>query len=235
MTDGTLLGIDGCKGGWVVARSDLALSTIGFEIVPMLAIGPLLSRAEAACIDIPIGLSDDGPRLADEAARRLLGSPRAASVFPAPCRPTLAAQTYAGACELNRAASGKAVTIYLFNILDRIRAVDDLMTPDLQRRVRECHPEVSFAMLGGTGRGLARPKKSAEGEAERLEILDRWLPRFDLAGVRKTLGNGLVARDDILDAAACLVSAQRAHRRIAMVLPPQPPKDQRGLRMEIVA
>ena len=40
-------------------------------------------------IDIPIGLTDSGPRQCDIQARRLLGARRGTSVFPAPIRPAL--------------------------------------------------------------------------------------------------------------------------------------------------
>ena len=58
-----------------------------------------------------------------------------------------------------------------YNILAKIRQVDELMTPALQERVREGHPEVVFAELRGQQYGLALPKRSLEGERERLELL----------------------------------------------------------------
>jgi predicted RNase H-like nuclease len=45
-----------------------------------------------------------------------------------------------------------------------------------------------------------------------------------------------VARDDVVDAAACLVAAYRIARGLALTLPAGEPQiDARGLRMEIVA
>jgi predicted RNase H-like nuclease len=47
-------------------------------------------------IDIPIGLPESGPRLADALARQVLGS-RASSVFSTPIRAALEAEPYAEA------------------------------------------------------------------------------------------------------------------------------------------
>jgi predicted RNase H-like nuclease len=53
---------------------------------------------------------------------------------------------------------------------------------------------------------------------------------------RQSLGRKAVARDDIIDAAACLVAASRCLHGAATVLPSNAVEyDARGLRMEIVA
>ena len=233
-----LFGVDGCRGGWVIAGSDDSLSRLTFTVVDDLA--DLFARVDAGsvgiAIDIPIGLKDDGPRACDLAARRLLGRPRGSSVFPAPCRGALTATTYRRACAASRRALGVALSIECFNIVPKIREVDRLMTPARQAFVREVHPELVFALLAGGGRGLAPPKRTAEGERLRRRLLRRVAPRFDPAAVRRRLGPSRVARDDIVDAVACLVAARRIHRGEAHVLPEGTvPRDARGLRMEIIA
>jgi len=232
-----LVGIDGCRGGWVVAASDASLSGVTFSVADDLA--PLFARADTGdvtiAIDMPIGLGD-GPRACDLAARRLLGRPRGSSVFPAPCRGALAATTYRRACAASRRALGVALSIECFNILPKIREVDALITPARQEFVREVHPEVVFALLAGGGGGLAQPKRTPEGERLRRRLLRRVAPRFDPVTVRRALGPSRVARDDVVDAVACLVAAARIHRGQAHVLPAGAiARDARGLRMEIVA
>jgi predicted RNase H-like nuclease len=214
------------------------LSKISFSVVDDLAL--VIAAAERGgalvAIDIPIGLSDGGPRTCDLEARRALGRPRASSVFPAPCRAALGATTYRRACALSRRTLGVALTIECFNIVPKIRHVDVLMTPERQAFVREVHPELVFAMLAGGGRGLVEPKRTADGERLRLRLLRRVVPRFDPAAVRATLGPSRVSRDDVIDAVACLVAAQRISRGKALVLPSGVVEhDARGLRMEIVA
>ena len=233
-----LIGVDGCRGGWVVAASDGELSRLSFSIAGDLA--PVLDVAERdgtlVAVDMPIGLGDDGPRACDVEARRLLGRPRASSVFPPPCRAALAATTYRTACGVNRRTLGRALTVECFNIMRKMREVDALITPERQAFVREVHPELVFAILAGRGRGLVEPKRTAAGERLRLRLLRRIVPRFDPAAVRATLGVSRVARDDVIDAVACLVAARRISRGKALVLPAgRVEHDARGLRMEIVA
>jgi predicted RNase H-like nuclease len=233
-----LIGVDGCRGGWIVAASDSRLSELSFTVVDDL--GPVIARAESGpaliAIDIPIGLRDDGPRSCDLQARRLLGRPRSSSVFPAPCRAALAAATYRRACGLSRRALGVALTIECFNIVPKIRHVDALMTPGRQAFVREVHPELVFTMLSGRGHGLVEPKRTEAGERLRLRLLRRVASRLDPGAVRAALGRARVARDDVIDAVACLVAAQRIMHGKAIVLPDGVvERDARGLRMEIVA
>jgi predicted RNase H-like nuclease len=232
-----LCGVDGCKGGWVVAGSDASLRALTFAVFRSFEAVLGAAEEDLIVVDVPIGLPADGPRACDQAARGLLGSPRNSSVFSPPCRAALHAATYRDACDLNLAACGKMVSRQLFGILPKIREVDALITPQRQRRVREAHPEVIFANLAGTGRGLRQAKKSPAGRAERLSLLGRFVPDFDPRQERGRLGGPrVVADDDIIDAVACLVTARRIVDGMALVLPAGAvPFDSRGLRMEIVA
>src|SRR5205814_7167357 len=69
------------------------------------------------------------------------------------------------------------------------------LTPALQARVREAHPEVTFAVLAGRGHGLEHAKKTPAGERERLAVLRPFVPAFDPGAVRQALGAHTVARD----------------------------------------
>ena len=233
-----LIGVDGCKAGWLVVTSEDNLASLQFQIVGDL--GNVLDGLDESnarvVIDVPIGLPPDGPRVCDLQARRYLKKPRNSSVFPAPCRATLAAHTYGEACDLNSRASGKKVSQQMFHILDKIRDIDLFVTRDRQRWFREGHPELIFAVLSGNEQGLTHYKKTPEGEQERLAILEHFVPAFDVDDVRMQLGRGAAARDDIIDAAACLVTARRLASGDAMVLPVgAAPLDARGLLMEMVA
>lgn len=119
----------------------------------------------------------------------------------------------------------------------KIREVDAAMTPALQARVREAHPEVTSALLSGRRTGLAHGKKTAAGASERRGLLRAALAHdLDVAGIRARLGRSRVLPDDVLDAAACLATARRILEGRAQVLPEGTgERDARGLRMEIVA
>ncbi len=223
-----IAGADGFRGAWIFALDDgsgrLRLAhhadAIAFAARP---------RVESLILDIPIGLPDRGPRECDIAARRLAG-PRRASVFPAPTRTLLAAPSYAEANRMHRDREGKGISRQVFNIVPLVRAVDDAITPELQTVVREGHPELSFARLAGAP--LTSAKHSRAGHAARLDLLRGVFPDIDDA---IAVFARPAARTDILDACALLWTARRVIEGSAVVLPhSDPPRDARGLRMEIV-
>lgn len=230
-----LIGIDGCKGGWVVATSDASLASLAFHIAP--DFGTIIESLEddtQVVVDIPIGLTEDGTRACDTRARELLGA-RHSSVFSTPCRVSFPARTYREACALNFAGCGKCISQQTYGILSKISEVDSVMTPVLQSCVRESHPEVVFARLAGAGNILHYNKKKVDGARERLALLARVTPAFDLEGERARLGRAKVQRDDVIDAMACLVTAHRIVTGVALSLPEgKVQRDARNLRMEIV-
>lgn len=231
------IGIDGCRGGWVVAVLDAPGAAVRFALVEHLDDVLRVARVGRATvvIDVPIGLPDTGSRLCDLQARSLLGPRLAASVFPAPCRAALrGVDDYVHASRLNKHASGRRLSRQAFALLPRIVHVDRRLAPGLQRRVREGHPEVIFRLLAG--RALAHPKRTPLGQRERLGLLLAAGLRFEPLEVRARLGPRQAAVDDILDAAACALAAWRVAEGRALALPVAvTERDARGLRMEIVA
>lgn len=221
---GWALGVDGCPRGWIGAL----VSSDGRVEWHQLADAAAVVAVDVAAVgvDIPIGLPERDARGCDVAARRLL-RPHGSRVFPAPVRAALQARTYEEACAISRRrhARGAAISLQTWNILGKIREFDAIMTPDLQSRVVEVHPEVSFLRLGDDG-PLA-PKRSAQGRAERLAAIGRWLGDVELPRWSRP--------DDALDALAAAWSAHRWLAGAADVLPSAcPVRDDRGLRMEIV-
>ena len=194
---GLVAGADGCHVGWicVTALADALgrLSLRSVEVIPSFeALVALTQDCGALAVDIPIGLSADGARQADFEARRRIG-PRRSSVFPAPARLLLAAISYSEANAMSWSALGKGLSAQAFNILPKIREADAAMTPAMQSRVVESHPEVSFWALAGE-QPLLHPKRGREGAEERLRLLESvYGPSIrDLAPPRGA------ARDDLL-------------------------------------
>lgn len=230
-----LYGLNGCKNNaWVVAESDQGFSSIAFRVA--IDLKPFLRQCAndqaVAVLDVPIGLSHR-PRACDGDARQLLRH-RHVSVFTPPCREALAASTYEEAAEVNRLHCGAAVSVQAFSIFGRIKAVDDLFTPELQQRVKEGHPEVVFAVLNG-GRPLKHTKHTREGIEERLALLvAAGVPSFDPQVERERLGRGEVALDDTVDAAAMLLAARHVAAGTADRLPAaKVERDERGLLMQM--
>ena len=229
-------GIDGCRAGWVVVlahpltrHAQAHQMTVCTRFEEVLA---LLPPSTVSAVDIPIGLLTErqpGGRDCDRCARRLLGR-RASSVFTPPTRPLLNATHYAQ-------VRGHGLSIQAFNILPKIREVDRVMSPVLQQRVYEAHPELAFQALAGCP--VQDRKKTVAGREERLHVLEN-IPSPLFHGIRTAFGNILraykrtdVAPDDILDAYVLVWTALRIWRAQAQRVPRSPPHDARGLRMEI--
>jgi predicted RNase H-like nuclease len=231
------IGVDGCRGGWVVAVADGLDDGPRFGVVETLEDVVRTARLGRAhiVVDIPIGLPDGAPRRCDHEARRLLGPRLASSVFPAPTRRALAAAgDYRTACRVNASACGRRLSLQSFHLLPRIVHVDGLIAPRLQRRVREGHPELIFRMLQGGALGAA--KTTEDGQRLRADLLGAAGLPVDVRRVRDKLGRANVGLDDVLDAAACVIAARRVAGGEALVLPTAgAERDARGLRMEIVA
>lgn len=229
------LGIDGCRGGWVV----VALAEDGgfrFGLHPDLrSVSREYADAALLLIDIPIGLPAGRPRRCDVEARRLLGPSRSSSIFPPPCREALAAADYREASAINTAVLGVRLSRQTFGILPKIREADLwVRSLDAGFEVRESHPELAFRALNG-GCNLAYGKKSADGRRERFDVLERRVPGVAVwfGRAREAFRKGDVADDDILDALVLAVTALAGKDRLAAV-PSIPERDAQGLPMEIV-
>lgn len=233
----TVAGVDGCRAGWYVVLWDTEANRFSGGVQPDFSgVLAFAEEAEIIAVDIPIGLLDHalpGGRVCDVYARKLLHPNRMSSVFSAPVRRTLNAETYTEALSLNRDSShyDRGLSKQCFGILPKIREVDARMSTDLQKRVREVHPELSFFALNGDF-PLTHAKRNLQGRAERLELLVR-------AGFAPLIAQNLGARlagaepDDLLDASAACWSARRIAEGAATALPPEPHRDSRGLCMQI--
>lgn len=228
-------GIDGTPGGWAV----LTLDKECWSIRKVGALVDFLRDAGAfdlVAIDVPIGLLASyelGGRVCDRAARAFLGRQRGSSVFPAPVRSVLDAESWEDACARSRrsAPNGKAVTKQTYAILDKIREVDDLLRsrPELREIVLEVHPEVSFCELAGSP--MFHRKSTALGREQRKQALIRCFPELPAIETRGR-SQGLPA-EDILDATIACWSALRLVRGRGRSLPAVVPIDTHGLPMAI--
>ena len=220
------VGVDGCPDGWVCVHRVPGAREITGRVVRRFATIAASFPSATIAIDIPIGLPDVGSRACDVAARKLLKA-RGSCVFPAPIRPILEAADYDAACRIGREVEHKAISCQTFGILDKIREVDEVVTPESQNRVFEVHPEVSFCALNGKT-PLLFSKGFMDGVRERVALL---YPAMLNIG---TMSVGAGARtDDILDAAVALWSAERIIAHLSGDVCACKKCDGRGLRMQI--
>ena len=201
----TAIGIDGCRAGWIAAICEPGGQLrwqLGSRVTEIL--NPLPPDS-VILIDMIIGLPEVGEshRECDRQARQRL-RPHGSRIFPAPPRAAIEAASYPEACRLARAATGKALSKQCWHLFPKIRELD--LVSDF--RIRESHPELAFARLNGD-RPVAASKKDADGQVERLKLLDTALPgswQLYAELIRSTLRRD-VARDDALDALAlCAVA-----------------------------
>ncbi len=236
-----LVGVDGCRAGWVAAYVRPQGSAVQLRIVP--AFADVLAAPEVPAIvavDMPIGLPERtglGGRAAENAVRPLLGA-RQSSVFSVPSRDAIYAEDYADACARAFVTSDppRKVSKQLFNIAPKIREIDGMVRHNAAAaaRVFEVHPEVPFWRLNG-GQPLTEPKKVKSRPYEPGLALRRKLliaAGLDAVDTPPPKGAG---PDDVLDALACAAVARRLHRGEAMPFPDPPPVDAYGLRMAIWA
>jgi predicted RNase H-like nuclease len=200
------IGVDAARGGWIA----VALVDGRFEDAVLERRFPgVLERfgaADMVGVDVPIGLPELATRRrADVEARAIVGG-RRSSVFFTPSRAALEAATYRDARSVAPSTSAQGWALRTA-ILDVAR-IDD-------PRVREVHPEVSFAVLAGAP--LAFAKRTWNGQHERLTLLRR-------AGITiaKRLDAGLVPVDDVLDAAVAAWTATRITRDEHVTIPSDP-------------
>ncbi len=235
----TVAGVDGCKAGWIAfilpdSGDPSILVTPHFRDILDHPSAPLI-----IAVDMPIGLPETvgpGGRGPERLVRAQLGA-RQSSVFSIPARAAVMAGDYGAAVAAALATSTppRKISRQAFGLFPKIRELDALMTPEVESRVFECHPELAFWRLNGE-EPMALPKKvrgvpSPPGLDERRALLVRhgldaeWLDR-------PPRGAG---RDDLLDAAVLALIARRIARGEAVSFPSAPERDAKGLRMAIWA
>ena len=233
------LGIDGCRGGWVVVRCDTTPAFLPpVEIHSEIrALKRSIQNAGYALIDMPIGLvqADSTYRTCDILARELLQHRRSAIFFP-PVREALAARSYAEACTINHRISGKKLSIQAWNIVPRIRQLDLFLRtyPELLVRIRESHPELCFMALNG-GSPLPWNKRCHTGFALRMALLAERVPNAKafLSQALEGLPGRQVSRHDVVDAMVLALHAFLGDQQGFRSLPDPPPTDTLGLPMAI--
>jgi len=212
-----VLGVDACKAGWVgVALGDDVRAYGARHIADLVAAAEVDGGPVAVVgVDIPIGLADSTPRLADLQARQAAGV-RRSSVFLAPVRAALQAADYPTALAIHRAFTGGGCSVQAYRLGPKILEVDAWVRGG-SRLVVEVHPELSFARMAGAP--LEESKATWAGAERRRFLLAR-----EGIGLGSDLGRAgrLAGVDDVLDAGAVAWSTRRVALGQATCLPDPP-------------
>lgn len=243
MQENTVLGIDGCRSGWIVAAINLTTGKVQLNLFPSIA--DLWSTYHTSCqlalIDIPIGLVDAGAngRSCDQLARRMLSPHRHSSIFTPPCRAALYTSPEQ-ASAVNFQYTGKRLSMQTINIMPKMREVDEclLQLPATDRaRIKESHPEVVFCALNHD-RPMVHNKKKATGRLERINHLKEIRTDIDeiLKNSRSNIPAKDAAMDDLIDALALAFVAEIVETQPGRMrqLPEQPQHDSEQLPIHIL-
>ena len=191
------------------------------------AMSPWICRSGFSTPAVP------GGRECERLGRRMLGR-RASSIFSSPCRAALACPDHPSASRTNRESSphGLGLSRQAHAIFPKMREIDAIVTPDLQERLFEIHPELCFVEMALIENVEAPAgKKTSAGVEQRMALLEAvGFAASSLCDHRRSWG---ASRDDVLDAAAAAWTALRRAQGLARFLPHTPPTDARGLRMEM--
>ncbi|MFA6266312.1 MAG: DUF429 domain-containing protein [Pseudolabrys sp.] len=240
-------GVDGCKGGWVVALGQVKGETkLPFVVSTIREVFTSDPKPSIVAIDVPIGLptySPAGGRKCEPTIRTILRG-KASSVFRVPCRDAIYAGLTEGKLDRGKYEAAKTIakekstdkkgfSLQSFYIFDKIAAVDRhlLDHQEIGGNVYEAHPELTFHYMKNGIHALPS-KKTPKGITERNELLRK-------AGIPSNVIEARPLRDakpdDALDALACLVTARRIALCLAKQHPENPCRDDRGLPMAIWA
>ena len=230
-----LAGIDGCSFGWLCITKDLENDTLKSMIFKSAA--ELFAQTPTPAvfaIDIPIGLTNSGPRQCDIQARRLLGARRGTSVFPAPIRPVMNVASRVEADKIHRSIDERGVNVFSWNLYPRIRDVDAELQKNshLRDKVYEVHPELSFKALNN-GVPIIVAKRNPEGESIRRSLIEKYFGSGAFGEIRKKHYVKDAANHDINDAFAVLWTAERIYCGKALSIPTKIEFDSVGLKMGI--
>ena len=233
MTDTSfvVLGVDGCRAGWLgVTWNGLTAEARLYKTFAEVLAHP----AKIIAVDMPIGLPQLNGRVAESEVRKVLGK-RRSSVFSTPSQASYAASTWEEACAMNLVHSHppKKLSKQSFGLFPKIREIDALMTPLLQNRVHEVHPELTFCLMN-KGQPLQFSKKTREGSKERAAVLEAQAFYLAKLVVPRLLRKD-AAKDDIIDACACAWSASRILHGKAVSYPNAEIRNIRDLMMRIEA
>ena len=172
----------------------------------------MLAQQATVCVDIPIGLSSDGFRACDRAARQLLGK-RSSSVFPVPPRLALSPLSYEELNLASKAHCGKGISKQAFYLLPKIRDAETLLRSPNSDGADwlETHPELCFTSFNGAV-PMEDNKKTEAGFCERKSVLARHIPARTIDRLRRKLMASVpgaqCARDDMLGVLVCGVVAR---------------------------
>ncbi len=228
-------GIDGCKYGWILMKSDgkdIQFAGLFKSIEDLIKENQDLDRI---LIDMPIGLSSKKiKRTVESTMKKELGV-RHATVFNALCREALTAKNYEEAKQINERIEGRKISIQTYFISKKIAEIDNFLknNPSFKNKFIEGHPEICFKYL--KGEVLLSKKSSHFGIEDRLTTLQKYYPNVInlYEDILRNTKRKFAKKDDIVDSIClCIVNKLSGKNRMSFIEDSQI-KDEMGIKMRI--
>jgi len=227
-----IAGIDGSKGGWVcVSGYENNFKELEFE--KLKEFNDIKSKDfNLVLVDIPIGLDIDlkkGGRIVDKLARKELLTNKS-SIFNAPSRLVLEAKNYEEANKINK-NKGMGLSKQSWNLVKKIKEVDDFIRNSNKTIIFESHPEIIFQVMKRDK--VSTKKKNDEGIIERKNLLEK--NGFNKVFLERNLSakDSFYKKDDFIDACSLFWSANRAIAKTEVKIPNDIVLDSEGIIMQI--
>ena len=215
----TVIGIDGCRSGWLTTRI-LDDKSLSFHVIKNLKDSYLKDlNLTHVGIDMPLELSPTGKRPAEVEARFLLKK-RSCTIFSPPTISALECESYLDACEINFRDCGNRISKQSWNLFPKIKETQKFFKNKLITKpsIYEIHPELSFMAMNNM-KVIELSKKTDLGRKIRIKLIQKFFPKFSFESVRNEYKKNQVLDDDILDSVSVLWSTQRIVDNIANFVP----------------
>lgn len=204
-----LVGVDGCRFGWVATSLSDACGVLFKNIRDLIA---FYEDDTVFLIDMPIGLpSKSVERECENIARKELSAQRKSSIFPIPCRAAVYAETYEMANQINRNILQKGISKQTWFICSKIKELDDFLNhnKNIQSKIIESHPELAFHYLNHRN-SMKFNKKSKAGQQERLYLLSQFSKTVETiySNTIEKFKRKDVAKDDVIDALCLTITLE---------------------------
>ena len=234
-----IVGIDGCKYGWIAIKIGEDAQFSISKHSDFNSIFKEYPSAEKYLVDMVIGLADENhPREVEYFARQKLKPNRTSSVFTPPCRAAVYAKNYDAAKKKNIAILGKSFSIQAWNIVPKIREIDEFILGNevYKNRIFEAHPEVCFASLNNQI-PMVFKKKEKVGIEERINLLQSIFPKskeiFEQGNTHFLKKE--VKSDDLADALGLAVTGYLGMKYgFHFLFPKEKKQDIHGLEMNMI-
>lgn len=224
-------GIDGTSQGWCLTQGtwhDNQITQVGWLYMGHITQLDVMPPFQALTINLPIGLpiTKKDRRACDKQVKQLLGN-RVSSLFQTPCRSSLTQTDPETLASLG-------LTKQTQHILPKVKELNDWMTPEKQRYIKETNPELLFVTLAESLPKNTRlmSKKKDQGIHQRIQLLQT-LPLFQNLPLEEIIRtekshHPILKVPDMIDSLACLAIAGKMVEGSAQSIPETPQQDDQG-------